>query len=72
MIWGRPQPETVRDYEVQILEQDGWKTVCEVRDNYQRSRRHSLPEGTVTTSLRILVTQTNGIDHARIFEVRLD
>jgi hypothetical protein len=72
MIWGRPQPETVRDYEVQILEQDGWKTVCEVRDNYQRSRRHSLPEGTVTKSLRILVTQTNGIDHARIFEVRLD
>ncbi|MEO2014736.1 MAG: FAD-dependent oxidoreductase [Fuerstiella sp.] len=72
MIWGEPQPETVRDYAVQILKQDSWKTVCDVAGNYQRLRRHSLPEGTVTPSVRILVTGTNGLDHARILSVRLD
>jgi hypothetical protein len=72
MIWGRPQPETVRDYAVQIIEQGDWKTLCDISGNYQRLRRHSLPEGTVTTSLRILVTATNGLDHARILAVHLD
>ncbi|MCP4788215.1 MAG: FAD-dependent oxidoreductase [Fuerstiella sp.] len=72
MIWGEPQPETVRDYAVQILEQGNWKTVCDVTGNYQRLRRHSLAEGTVTQSVRILVTATNGLDHARILAVRLD
>ena len=72
MIWGRPQPETIRDYAVQIPDADDWKTVCDITGNYQRLRRHLLPEGTVTGSLRILVTRTNGLDHARILEVCID
>ncbi|MDG1897488.1 MAG: FAD-dependent oxidoreductase [Fuerstiella sp.] len=72
MIWGRPQPETVRDYAVQIIEQGEWKTLCDISGNYQRLRRHSLPKGTVTSSLRIVVTATNGLDHARILAVHLD
>ncbi|HIF00920.1 MAG TPA: FAD-dependent oxidoreductase [Fuerstia sp.] len=71
MIWGEPQPETVREYAVQILEQDEWKTVCNITENYQRLRRHSLPEGTVACALRILVTGTNGLDHVRILAVRI-
>lgn len=72
MIWGRPQPETIRDYAIQIPDADHWKTVCDITGNYQRLRRHLLPEGTVTGSLRILVTRTNGLDHARILEVCID
>ena len=71
MIWGAPQPETVRDYSVQFLEHDTWRTVCDITGNYQRLRRHALPEGTITQSVRILVTATNGLDHARILAVRI-
>ncbi|MCA9078332.1 MAG: FAD-dependent oxidoreductase [Planctomycetaceae bacterium] len=71
MSWGRPQPETVSDYAVQIDDQGGWRTVCEVVGNYQRLRRHTFPEGTITRAVRILATSTNGIDHARILEVRI-
>ena len=71
MVWGKPQPETIRDYVVQIAEHDDWNTVCEIAGNYQRLRRHSLPPGTVAKSVRVLVTATNGIDHARIMEVRI-
>jgi hypothetical protein len=72
MTWGSPQPETIRDYAVQILEGDDWQTVFDITGNYQRLRRHSLAEGKVTCSLRILVTGTNGIDHARMMAVRIE
>lgn len=71
MKWGVPQPETVRDYRIEIESPLGWKTVEEVSGNYQRRRVHALPEGTSTSALRLTITATNGIDHARIFEVRV-
>ena len=71
MVWGRPQPETVSDYAVQVADGDEWRTVCEVAGNYQRVRRHVLPEGTKSVSLRILCAKTNGLDHARLMEVRI-
>jgi hypothetical protein len=71
MLWGRPQPETVSDYAVQVDDQGEWSTVCTVADNFQRLRRHCFPRGIVTRSIRILVTLSNGIDHARIMEVRI-
>lgn len=71
MLWGRPQPETARDYSVQIDDQGEWRTIWEVVGNFQRLRRHRFPPGTVTCGVRVLVTSTNGIDHARIMEIRI-
>jgi hypothetical protein len=71
MRWGEPQPETVRDYSVQINRNGNWQNLLTVTDNYQRRRHHSFPEVVLTKSLRVLITGTNGIDHVRIMEVRI-
>jgi hypothetical protein len=71
MVWGRPQPETVADYEIQRLGGNGWETLEKVKGNWQRLRRHRLSEAIVTEALRVVITATNGLDHARICEVRV-
>jgi hypothetical protein len=71
MHWGRAQPETVKDYELQIAGAGGWETILSVRDNYQRRRRHRLTEAVVTSALRIVVLAAHGLDHARLCEVRI-
>ncbi|MBV6498018.1 MAG: hypothetical protein CJBNEKGG_00232 [Prosthecobacter sp.] len=70
MHWGRPQPETVRDYEISIETADGWRTLADVTQNHQRLRRHVFGPVESVTRLRLNFTGTNGIDHARIVEVR--
>lgn len=70
MLWGRPQPETVRDYELSLETPDGWQTVETIPNNHQRLRRHLLSEPISTTALRLTITATNGLDHARVVEVR--
>ena len=70
MDWGRPQPETVRDYTIEGKCAGGWHLLAEVKDNYQRRRIHQVnPPGDVS-ALRVTVSATNGLDHARIFEIR--
>ncbi|WP_417847423.1 FAD-dependent oxidoreductase [Thalassoglobus sp.] len=71
MIWGRPQPETVSDYEIKMKREDAWVTEVLVTGNYQRLRKHQIESTFQTNSLRIEVTGTNGLPHARIMEVRL-
>ncbi len=74
MEWGRPQPETVRDYRVDYVDDaGGWQTWLDERDNYQRRRVHRVAaEGPLATrAVRVTVTATNGLDHARICEVRV-
>jgi hypothetical protein len=71
MDWGRPQPETVRDYVVEgIRGSERWE-LARVADNYQRLNRHTLKEVEEVDAVRITVAETNGIDHARICEVRI-
>lgn len=70
MLWGRPQPETVRDYELSVETKDGWRTVESIQNNHQRLRSHILAEPATTTSLRLHITATNGLNHARVVEVR--
>ncbi|MBL9176849.1 MAG: FAD-dependent oxidoreductase [Verrucomicrobiaceae bacterium] len=70
MLWGRPQPETVRDYELSVETPAGWQTVETIQNNHQRLRRHLLPESVPTTALRLHITATNGLAHARVVEVR--
>jgi hypothetical protein len=66
MIWGRPQPETVRDFRIEGLMDARWQPLIDVAENYQRRRVHELTDPPAVTALRVVVTATNGLDHARI------
>lgn len=70
MLWGRPQPETVSDYELTVDSPTGWQTIETAQNNHQRLRRHILAERMTTTALRLHITATNGLGHARVVEVR--
>lgn len=65
-----PQPETVRDYELQLLDGERTKTVARVQGNYQRRVIHRL-EPTTATGVRLNVQATNGDASARVLEVRV-
>ena len=71
MTWGQPQPETVRDYRIEVLVDDVWQCVAEIAGNYQRRRVHPI-EASPFTALRVVVTATNGHEETRIFEVRVE
>ncbi|MBN2210868.1 MAG: FAD-dependent oxidoreductase [Sedimentisphaerales bacterium] len=71
MKWGRPQPETVKEYTVEVLISGTWQELVRVKDNYQRLCRHRLLEPKQIEALRVNVTATNGLDHARICEIRV-
>jgi hypothetical protein len=70
MQWGVPCAESVRDYQVEALYDGVWRSISDVQGNYQR-RNIILLDGKPLTALRIVVTATNGLDHARICEVRV-
>ena len=69
-VMRQPQPETVKDY---VLEYDAGngrrKTLAEVKANHQRLNRHSF-EPVEAKSLRLHVKATNGLEYARVFEIR--
>ncbi len=63
------QPETVRDYELQILDKGGAKTVAQVTGNYLRKKLHRFDPVTAS-GLRLNINATNGDASARVFEIR--
>jgi hypothetical protein len=69
MKYGSPQPETVRDFKVLASDGDTWTEIASVTGNYKRRVRLALPT-TTASAIRINVAATNGLDHARICEVR--
>lgn len=69
MLWGRAQPETIRDYALEVETDHGWCELLVERGNYQRRQVHRFP-AVSTMALRVRVDATNGLDHARIFEIR--
>ena len=72
MHWGAPQPETVRDYRLEVEDAAGaWREIHRERGNYQRLRRHRLATPAPARALRVVVEATNGLDHARICEIRV-
>ncbi len=71
MQWGKPQPETVRDYLVEANGEEGWVPLFNIRGNYQRLRSHQLILASPIRALRITVQSANGLDHARICELRV-
>ncbi len=68
MTWGSPQPETVKDYSIDFFDGNKWTQMLSVADNYQRRRVHPF-NGAAISALRISVTASNGIDHARICQL---
>ncbi len=70
-FWGKPQPETVKDYTLEGDVEGNWVPLVSVVGNYQRRRVHSLTMAQPVHALRISIASTNGIDHARICEVRV-
>jgi len=70
MQWGQAQTETVRDYTVEGQVGGEWRVLAEVVGNYERRRRHRFDVVAGVSALRVTVAATNGIDHARIFEIR--
>ncbi len=65
-------PQCPRDYVIEVESGGTWNRLLEVRDNYQRLRRHSLAEPVTALKLRVLVTATNGDPSASIYEIRCD
>ncbi len=70
MKWGGPQPETVKAYRIEGKLDNEWVTLEEEAENYQRLRWHSFGGPLPLQAVRIMITETNGIDHARICGVR--
>ena len=71
MLWGQAQPETLRDYTIESSLAGRRKVLAGIAGNYQRLRVHDLPEPVQADTLRITATATNGLDHARICEIRV-
>ncbi len=73
MIWGQGQPETVKDYRIEVQQGDDWSTPFEVHGNWQRVRRHTADEDSLNAvrALRITALSTWGIDHARLVAVEI-
>jgi hypothetical protein len=71
MQWGRPQPETVSDYDIEGRTDGQWQVLVQERGNYLRLRRHELNPDLPLDSLRITALQSHGLDHARIVAISL-
>lgn len=64
------QPETVKDYEITAYDKDKKETsLARVTGNYQRVNRHSFA-AVEAQALKLTITATNGVDTARVYEVR--
>jgi hypothetical protein len=64
------QPETIKAYTLSYKTANGEsKTLFKVTDNHQRMNRHRF-EKIETSSIRCEVHRTNGLEEARIFEIR--
>ena len=59
-----------RDYCVEAWVDERWTLLLEVRDNYQRLRRHVLPQSVSATRLRVVVGATNGDPSTALYEIR--
>jgi FAD dependent oxidoreductase len=63
-------PECVRDYTLSCWVNGAWRTLVEIKDNYQRRRIHQF-ESVRSGKVRLTVNATNGAPSARIYEVRI-
>lgn len=71
MEWGRPQPETISEYDIEGMVDGQWRKLVQEQGNYLRLRRHGLDPDLPLEALRITVLESHGLDHARIVEITL-
>jgi hypothetical protein len=73
MQWGQAQPETVKDYDIEVRKpgEGSWEPLFKITENYQRLRIHRLDTAIKADAMRIVVRSTNGIPEARVCEVRV-
>ncbi len=65
-----PQPEAVRDYELLYTDAGGQThSLAKVAGNHQRVNRHAFAP-VEAKSIRLRITATNGVDTARVYEIR--
>ncbi len=64
-----PQPETVRDYDLEALINGEWRPLLQARGNYQRKRVHAVDAKGVE-ALRLIVLATQGASEVGAFEIR--
>ncbi|WP_130860392.1 FAD-dependent oxidoreductase [Gracilibacillus phocaeensis] len=64
-------PELVKNYEVQVLVDQKWRTVVEVDHNRKRKQVHYLNHTDKTSQCRLVIHETNGSPHAEVVEVRV-
>lgn len=69
--WGRAQPETICDYRLEGLVDGRWQVLHREEGNHRRLRRHQLDPAPRCAALRLVAETTHGVDHARVFEVRV-
>ncbi|RKN85381.1 FAD-dependent oxidoreductase [Paenibacillus ginsengarvi] len=70
MEWG-PQPETLKAFDLLASCSGRLERVASVKDNYQRQLEFAVDLRGVDL-LRLEVVATNGLDHARIMEIRCE
>ena len=63
-------PQCPRDYAIEVFTGGNWVRVAEIKDNYQRLRRHQLAAAVTTEKLRVIIVATNGDPSAPIYEIR--
>jgi hypothetical protein len=63
-------PTLLRDYDLEVLGDEGWEPVARVRNNRRRHHRHRLAEPATFRSLRLRALATNGAPRAHVVKVR--
>lgn len=64
-------PELVRDYRIEVEQEGAWVAVDQVAGNRMRRRVHPLAMPVTTSAVRVVVTATNGDEHAMIVAMRV-
>jgi hypothetical protein len=63
-------PQCPKNFAVQSWDGHEWQTVYQVKDNYQRQVKLTLPQTMQTDTIRIQISETNGDPSAQVYEVR--
>ncbi|GGH80533.1 hypothetical protein JOD43_002402 [Pullulanibacillus pueri] len=71
MVWGQAQPETLKEFKLVARHAEGETDIAHVKNNYH-GQVHFKVDLKKLSELRLEVFSTNGLDHARVIEVRCE
>lgn len=64
-------PQTLRDYEIQVADGESWRTVVQVEGNTATRVVHTLDSAVNTERLRLRALATNGDPSVGVYEIRV-